>query len=411
MIERTPDIAKFDLAKLYPFRLNRTALSILKRVEGLHEAVISQSLRARDRVMCVVKPDGATSIFSRKVPDDYSDFLILRPALMAAMGEHVRSMKGVQAHYGASLKDMSFEQNGDILVSYSNSDGDTVTIRTRCVIACDGSRSTSALVVDRNESLLRCNYGFGETTYRSNAKNIEVRSVVVDKDILQFMNLSPEDAKRRNDASAKMFTPVDNKVMKKKLSLFIFNLPDAYVEKIGGLLGTCALPGGHPLTQIRDVDSGYAAFEAMFPYLNVRELICEEHMRGFFEVNAPKFGQPRHRNSLAYISQSGDGGLLFLGDAAHSFPPDLGQGVNASFKSAAAFADVIDKMPADASVHDIVKAYEEAWRDEAVSVTKLHQGLAQFQYRFNPLGTFAHAANSILRQRLAGRLPMQSWRS
>ncbi|KAI0565050.1 FAD binding [Gracilaria domingensis] len=52
------------------------------------------------------------------------------------------------------------------------------------------------------------------------------------------------------------------------------------------------------------------------------------------------------------------GGVVFLGDAAHSFPPDVGQGVNSAFEDVEVFVNVLDTFGSDGTIEDIIIKYE-----------------------------------------------------
>lgn len=66
-----------------------------------------------------------------------------------------------------------------------------------------------------------------------------------------------------------------------------------------------------------------------------------------------------------------DGRLVITRDAAHSFPPDGGQGLDSALKEIAIIAAALSSMPEDASVPDAISDCEERGNDDISGVVKL----------------------------------------
>jgi kynurenine 3-monooxygenase len=76
-------------------------------------------------------------------------------------------------------------------------------------------------------------------------------------------------------------------------------------------------------------------FRNSFPRLNFTSLVPEEEWDRFARAQGSRFPHCQYSNGVALSSLDRRSGVALVGDAIHSFPPDIGQGINAGL------ADVI----------------------------------------------------------------------
>eukprot|EP00892_Ulva_mutabilis_P006561 jgi/Ulvmu1/4277/UM198_0001.1 len=97
--------------------------------------------------------------------------------------------------------------------------------------------------------------------------------------------------------------------------------------------------------------------------------------------------------------------VVILGDAAHVFPPDLGQGVNSSVLDVDTLAACLDEHPGDASA--ALRAYEVARLPENRALQRMMQVGMPYQYRQEKMEVqkFFHGINVQARVVLSKVVP------
>lgn len=218
--------------------------------------------------------------------------------------------------------------------------------------------------------------------------------------------------------------------LSKKFNLGLFPTEPRDVAHLGGMLGVITLPTAHPLWSLTadvdvepDVDRAYAAFEHNFPQVSdVRRLIARDQMEGFLRQRATPFPSVGRPASLT-ATIGGEAGVVLLGDSAHWFPPDCGQGVNAGLEDAIVFMHTLnalgelehgnDSSSAGATsatktrvtLADITAQYDR-WRDyDTDALLTIAEVAAPYQYKQSRWRYFLSLMNILLRKKLSSALP------
>lgn len=169
-----------------------------------------------------------------------------------------------------------------------------------------------------------------------------------------------------------------------------------------GRTGNIITPPDHPFWQSPpqgDAAACRAALAEAFPQADWDALVPEDVMRAFAESEGGVFPAPQASDGVAYVLEKGGGGeaapsataVLLVGDAAHAFPPDLGQGVNAALQDVQALERHLSenssssKSSPSSSLATAARAYGADRAPEADALAKLVSFGYPYQYQQSPV--------------------------
>lgn len=264
-------------------------------------------------------------------------------------------------------------------------------------------------------------HGFNELMMHSPAVGVKVRSLVLSPAVIDHLPLSPSPT--FSEYMAGLRGRPTNSGGVDAFTIHFAPMTSADIAHLGGVLGVIVQQPDHALWRLSatDVEAAYNMFEKNFPDIaNMRDLIALDQMAGFLggrPASFPPVGRPAslaavigHDNNTNSDVISGSstnserGAVVLLGDAAHWFPPDCGQGVNAGLEDVTQLMTVLHWLPDDASLADVASAYERARTTDVDALLRIVR-LVSRQFALPKVVIPAVVANMVTRARLAAVKP------
>ncbi|KAF8067186.1 Kmo [Scenedesmus sp. PABB004] len=152
----------------------------------------------------------------------------------------------------------------------------------------------------------------------------------------------------------------------------------------------------HPVWSVQDAETMYTVFEQAFPQADWRALVPETVMAKFAASRGGAFPAPQFSQGLATVVDAAAPpharlggaavkgiGVVLLGDAAHAFPPDLGQGVNSALEDVLVLERQLEATGDDLGA--ALPAFEVARLPDSAALAKLVQVGFPLQYNQFPV--------------------------
>lgn len=82
-------------------------------------------------------------------------------------------------------------------------------------------------------------------------------------------------------------------------------------------------------------------FQNCFPKLNFTSMVSREEWERFAKAEGTRFPYCQYSNGVALSSLDKHSGVVLIGDALHSFPPDIGMGLNSGLQDVIALGEAL----------------------------------------------------------------------
>ncbi len=97
----------------------------------------------------------------------------------------------------------------------------------------------------------------------------------------------------------------------------------------------------HTLWTLRNGEKVREYFQSCFPRLNFTSMISLQEWERFATAEGTRFPYCQYSNGAALSSLDKRSGVVLIGDALHSFPPDIGMGLNSGLQDVLALGEAL----------------------------------------------------------------------
>jgi len=413
VVDARPDPTVFEWERAYSLVLYQTGQRLLRSLPKLDELVKREALCQHVRVDAVVAPNGGVSMSSRRPPAG-PVYWLLKARMLQVLDKYVRGRHpGVRFITGASVKEVLLPDappagtapsvRTRVLVAHA-ADGRDQLLEADLLIASDGSNSVLRTLFSKLGSQVDSEYGTGIYSRPSAATGMRHKGVVLDARPV----ISPPGAPVQYAEPSVTYTLRGARAGRDPATAFdMMLLPVGAGDRVARR-GAITVAAGHALMDVKDTDEALRLFRENFPNLRLEDCVLRAEMHKFVSTTASAFPAVTRPHSLVahFRHVPRQGGVLFLGDAAHGFPPDSAQGINCALQD----VDVLLRLARSAaasgtSTHDLLTAYEAARHGETWTLMELAAVAAPYQYGQSRLGAARAAVSKRVRAALAAVAP------
>ncbi|KST64417.1 FAD-dependent oxidoreductase [Mastigocoleus testarum] len=159
----------------------------------------------------------------------------------------------------------------------------------------------------------------------------------------------------------------------------------------------------HKIWELKNGEEMYDFFKKSFPQIPIDKIISLQEVQRFAASEGGSFPSPQYCCGFYSKLNHEKAFIVLLGDAIHSFPPDLGQGVNSALEDVCILNDALESN--DNNLSNALEQYESLRLPDVKALIRLMQIGYPWQYNQAPIRKKLWNINVILRLLLSKALP------
>lgn len=418
----TEEIKTFNPALAYLYNINGRGQVFTKMFPSIHKRLLEKSVASTDTRFFVAPADAEKKIQYPTVPTGggSTSYWIARHQMVELLWDAVDEHNSLtrddniigRIHYEQGVHCLSVQPSTEhddrvSVVLKRKSNGQEKTAEAKLVVGADGINSQVRECLRKRSGL------FGSWNY--NSDKFKVRKWTSPATGLKLKALQmPADKYAVRDSDGKMIPAKKNDFVAVRGQntgpldmLSLGSLPVLESNTIRPV--NCITRPNHVLWTMMDGAEVKAWFKVNYPRLDLDGLISNEEWERFAKASGLTFPPCQYSPGLQVSSESDDCGVVLLGDAAHAFSPDIGQGINAGLMDTVRFNEILattgdSKDSTESkklSLGAALKEYERIQAPETRALIRLARFGGPYQYN-QPLlkdriGKKLWTANVILR--------------
>ena len=377
LIEKEESLSTVNRGKAFNYQLDGRGQKMLADI-GIDENTVKEyGVANLISKFTVFKPDGQSNTLTIPfvLKDKQTAYWITRSALIDMLLKHLNDVNKdgrIDLMLGSSFIDIDRLQDKAAATIETVSDG-TRVIEADLILGCDGLNSKVRRSLANQTDLNPVDYTMVAKASPSSSLLYKVICLP------PLVNVNGNEVEVTDNLRSYIF-PASYKKLDEKLSLFSLPIARENEQRTANII----MPGTHKLWAIKDEDELKTYLETGFPQLNIDEVFPDEEIKNFLGYRPGKFPDPQY--SPKVHAKLGEGevetNFVLIGDAAHSFPPDLGLGVNSALEDMYLFGKSLEASPSN--VEQAATQYQKERLPESRALVRLVRKVFPYQYNHVP---------------------------
>uniref|UniRef100_A0A7S3Q829 FAD-binding domain-containing protein n=1 Tax=Chaetoceros debilis TaxID=122233 RepID=A0A7S3Q829_9STRA len=386
--ERTPkkELCNFNPAIAYMYNINARGQRFTKLFSSLQDKLLRDGLAASDSSIVIADGDPSKKILISKKPFIMSkaeSYWIPRHKMVNLLQEGIKEHNNlndancgkIEIHSGFTCEAVSPNDDSSINVRLKDEKGRDQDVSGQLIVGADGVNSQVRECLKNGSSL------FGEwKNFKS--KKFAVKKWVSPSVGLKLKALQLPSGFSIEDSDGSPISLQNSCIA----SIRSIKANDINSIKIGCLPMTDDVtirPGNvitRPNHKFWTINSGKEMKEYVLENLKRMpfDMISDEEWDRFAKAKGTSFPYCQYSPGLQASPENGNCGIVLLGDSAHSFPPDIGQGINAGLSDVVQFDKTLRST--EGNLGTKLRAYERIQGPETKALIRIARFGYPYQY-------------------------------
>ncbi|MDY6898209.1 MAG: NAD(P)/FAD-dependent oxidoreductase [Cyanobacteriota bacterium] len=210
----------------------------------------------------------------------------------------------------------------------------------------------------------------------------------------------PLDEKAEEPSTSEMAYAVRSALKDRKNSISLGLLPVKNQDEVRS--ANIITKPNHNIWKLKNGEEMHDFLTKSFPQLPIHKIVSPQEAQRFTLSEGGEFPIPQHCNGF-YSILNNESFIVLLGDAIHSFPPDLGQGVNSALEDVCILNNTLDET--NNNLSEALPLYESSRIADTKALIRLMQIGYPWQYNQAPIRKKIWNINFLLRLALSKLLP------
>lgn len=406
IIDRVVDPTAFHRSRAYTLCIYQLGQRVLRELPELFQLFKKHSLEQQVRHAFTIFEDGSTEESKHPFPSA-PVYWLLRSTFADLLAAYVKDeCPEVEVKTSCSVSDLTFD-GVNAGVKYLDGNNELSFLQGDLIVACDGSYSDMRSIVRAHQAELNSSSGFDMYRRKSPSVGMCPKGLVLSTALVS----APGAVKAVTADPSKIYRFKGSHKNGADSKFDLLLLPVGAIDSKLDRIGMLCVKGDHPVWSAKNAEEAYTMFEKNFPQMRVRDVFTEAEMSKFVSEKPAPFTPVERPMSLVGMFKAEDGrealsGIVFLGDAAHSFPTDIAQGINCAMEDVRVFMETIEeKGNSRESLKELLETYEVKRNREIWDLMRMARIGSPHQYGQSKIGSLSHNVNKSLRASLHALAP------